>query len=142
MPYCEISALRRGVIALRLDAHEFRQQHAHALAHLVVVLHHQVDLAVALDRLDGAGLLADVVDDELRPPAVVFLNGVARGDFAQLHQRGARLAVVGGLGDLEYWAWLPSRSAWDQRSSTAPPGPRALPRASSNTPSDRRPALL
>ena len=53
-----------------------------------------MNLTIALDELDRAGLVHDVARDELPVALVVFLYLVARSGRAQLREHDARGVVV------------------------------------------------
>src|SRR6266850_1079204 len=86
--------LDRVVVALRFDPHQLAQQHPHAFAHLLVVLDADVGLAVVAYLLDRTGPVLDEVRDERAIARMVFLDGAALQDAAQLRERGACRVVV------------------------------------------------
>src|SRR5947209_7392824 len=71
--------LDRRIVALGFDAHQFGQQLADALLHLADILQQEVRLTVAFHLFDGAGLVHNVVDDQLAVALVVLLNRLALG---------------------------------------------------------------
>src|SRR5262245_21349867 len=82
------------VVAFGLDPHQLAQQHTGTLAHLLVILHPDVRLAVLRDLLDAASLVLDVVGDEGAITRVILLNGRTSRDAAQLRERNPRGVVV------------------------------------------------
>ena len=91
--------LDRVVVTFRLDAHDFGQQRANALTHLLIIGHANVSLFVARKLFDRAGnLVRDIVCDQLPVALVVFFNRVAVWNAPQLEQGDHGRVVVHGLG--------------------------------------------
>ena len=85
----------RVVIALRLNPHQLRQQHAHALPHLLVIRDPHISLAVALKLFNRSRYLRrNIVRNHLPVAFMVLLNGVATRNAPQLSERDHRRIVV------------------------------------------------